>query len=45
MRKEHTVEGRLQAVLSCLDSGQQLGDIAQAYQVKVQTLRGWVKEY
>ena len=39
------VEERLQAVLSCLDGGQPLGDVAQAYQVEVQTLRGWVKKY
>lgn len=45
MRKEHTVEERLQAVLSCLDGGRQLGDVAQAYQVEVQTLRSWVKKY
>lgn len=45
MRREHTVEERLQAVLCCLDGGQPLGDVAQAYQVEVQTLRGWVKKY
>ena len=45
MRKNHTVEERLQAVLACLDGGQQLGDVAQAYQVEVHTLRGWVKKY
>ena len=45
MRKEHTVEERLQAVLSCLDGGQQLGDVAQAYQVEKATLRSWVKKY
>lgn len=45
MRKNHTVEDRLQAVLACLDGGQQLGDVAQAYQVEVQTLRSWVKKY
>lgn len=45
MRKNHTVEERLQAVLACLDGGQRFGDVAQAYQVEVQTLRGWVKKY
>lgn len=45
MRKNHTMEERLQAVLACLDGGQQLGDVAQAYQVEVQTLRNWVKKY
>ena len=39
MRKEHTVEERLQAMLSCLDGGQPLGDVAQAYQVEKATLR------
>lgn len=43
MRKEHTVEERLQAMLSCLDGGQPLGDVAQAYQVEKATLRSWVK--
>lgn len=43
--KEHTVEERLQVVLSCLDGGQQLGDVAQAYQVEKATLRSWVKKY
>ena len=38
-------EERLQAVLACLDGGQWFGDVAQAYQVEVQTLRGWVKKY
>ena len=45
MRKEHTVEERLQAMLSCLDGGQPLGDVAQAYQVEKATLRSWVKKY
>ena len=45
MRREHTVEEQLRAVLSCLDGGQHLGNVAQAYQVEVQTLRGWVKKY
>lgn len=45
MRKNHTMEERLQAVLACLDGGQRLGDVAQAHQVEVQTLRGWVKKY
>ena len=45
MKKEHTVEERLQAVLSCLDGEQQLGDVAQAYQVEKATLRSWVKKY
>ena len=45
MKKEHTVEERLQVVLSCLDGGQQLGDVAQAYQVEKATLRSWVKKY
>ena len=44
MRKEHTVEERLQAMLSCLDGGQPLGDVAQAYQVEKATLRSWVKK-
>ena len=39
MKKEHTVEERLQVVLSCLDGGQQLGDVAQAYQVEKATLQ------
>ena len=43
--KEHTVEERLQVVLSCLGGGQQLGDVAQAYQVEKATLRSWVKKY
>lgn len=42
---EHTVEERLQAVLSCVDGGQQIGDVAQAYQVEKATLRSWVKKY
>lgn len=45
MRKDHTVEERLQAVLACLDGGQRLGEAAQAHQVETQTLRGWVKKY
>lgn len=45
MRKDHTEEERLRAVLACLDGGQQLGDVAREYQVEVQTLRGWVKKY
>lgn len=45
MRKDHTVEERLRAVLTYLDDGQRLGDVAQEYQVEVQTLRGWVKKY
>lgn len=45
MRRDHTMEERLQAVLSSLDGGQRLGDVAQAYQVEVQTLRSWVKKY
>ena len=45
MRKNRTVEERLQAVLACLDGGQQFGDVAQAHQVEIQTLRGWVKKY
>lgn len=45
MRKNHTVEERLQAVLACLDGGQQLGKVAQTYEVEVQTLRGWIKKY
>ena len=45
MRKNHTVEERLRAVLACLDGGQRLGDVAQAHQVEVQTLWGWVKKY
>lgn len=44
MRKDHTVEERLQAVLACLDGGQ-LVDVARGYQVEVQTLRSWVKKY
>lgn len=31
MRKDHTAEKRLQAVLACLDGGKSLGEIAQAY--------------
>ena len=45
MRKDHTEEERLRAVLACLDGGQQHGDVAREYQVEVQTLRGWVKKY
>lgn len=45
MRRDHTMEERLQAVLSSLDGGRRLGDVAQAYQVEVQTLRSWVKKY
>ena len=45
MRKDHTEEERLRAVLACLDGGQQQGDVAREYQVEVQTLRGWVKKY
>jgi len=44
MRKDHTVEERLRAVLACLDGGQ-LVDVARAHQVEVQTLRSWVKKY
>lgn len=32
-------------MLSSLDDGRRLGDVAQAYQVEVQTLRSWVKKY
>lgn len=32
-------------MLSCLEGGQQLGDVAQAYQVEKATLRSWVKKY
>ena len=32
-------------MLACLDGGQRLGDVAQAHQVEVQTLWGWVKKY
>lgn len=45
MRKDHTQEERLRAVLACLDGGQQHGDVAREYQVEVQTLRSWVKKY
>ena len=45
MRKGHTMEERLQAVLSCLDGGHRLSEVAQAYQVEPQTLRIWVKKY
>lgn len=45
MKKDHTEEERLRAVLACLDSGQQHGDVAREYQAEVQTLRGWVKKY
>lgn len=45
MRRDHSMEERLQAVLSSLDDGRRLGDVAQAYQVEVQTLRSWVKKY
>lgn len=45
MRRDHTMEERLQAVLSSLDGGRRLGDVAQVYQVEVQTLRSWVKKY
>ena len=45
MRKDHTEEERLRAVLACLDGGQQHGDVVREYQVEVQTLRGWVKKY
>ena len=39
MRKNHTVEERLWAVLACLDDGQRLVDVAQEYRVEVQPLR------
>ena len=45
MRKGHTMEERLQAVLSGLDGGNRLSEVAQAYQVEPQTLRIWVKKY
>lgn len=45
MRRDHSMEERLQAVLASLDGGRRLGDVAQAYQVAVQTLRSWVKKY
>lgn len=45
MRRDHSMEERLQAVLSSLDGVRRLGDVAQAYQVEVQTLRSWVKKY
>ena len=45
MRKDHTVEERLRAVLACLEGGQALKEVARAHQVEVQTLRSWVKKY
>ena len=45
MRRNHTMEERLKAVLSCLDGGERLEDVAQAHQIEVQTLRSWVKKY
>lgn len=45
MRKDHTDEERLQAVLDCLEGGQRQRDVARKYQVEVQTLRSWVKKY
>lgn len=38
MRRDHTTEERLQAVLSSLDGGRRLGNVAQAYQVAVRSL-------
>ena len=45
MRRNHTMEERLKAVLSCLDSGERLEDVAQAHQIEEQNLRSWVKKY
>lgn len=45
MRRNHTMEERLKAVLSCLDGGERPEDVAQAHQIEVQTLRSWVKKY
>ena len=45
MRKDHTTEERLAAVLACVDGKQGLSEVARAYQVEKATLRSWVKKY
>lgn len=45
MRKDHTTEERLAAVLACVDGKREISEVAQAYQVEKATLRSWVKKY
>ena len=44
MRRNHTMEERLKAVLVLPGRRRSGEDVAQAHQIEVQTLRSWVKK-